>query len=456
MNATQIRSVLSDLAWRQLESSLGMPALLVTPPRALDDIAAAPSRLPSNMLDQLTALLGGDQVRTSLAARAEHTRDLAAQLRLRQGDLGGVPDAVLRPRKEADLLAILRLCADAGIAVCPPSSDAAHVALDLSALDAMDGPDVLSGEVRAGGGLAVAELQSQLAERGLMLEGGDPGLSVADWARGAARLRGIRLATPQGLLTVDDDPALANIVAGFGVVASATLAIRRRPAGMESRAWRFADFAAGLAALREAMRESIILLDPRLADQPQTQFFDSLQPEQGWLSQFLARLRKQASDGAMLSAQLTRGDQRRFKPIAARLGGRPVPVQKHMTAQALRAALLEHGAALDQIGMRASWAKLPALYAAARAALEGAMVQQAPREGARGLALASLDEPDADGAYLTMTWIFARKLGDEAAQATAIRSHAVAAMAREEEGLAEAVRTAIRNTLDPSGIVTPR
>ena len=55
-----------------------------------------------------------------------------------------------------------------------------------------------------------------------------------------------------------------------------------------------------------------------------------------------------------------------------------------------------------------------------------------------------------------MTWIFARKLGDEAAQATAIRSHAVAAMAREEEGLAEAVRTAIRNTLDPSGIVTPR
>jgi alkyldihydroxyacetonephosphate synthase len=454
MNATQIRSVLPDPAWRRLESALGMPALLVTPARALDDIVPAPGRLPANMLEQLTGLLGIDQVRTGLAGRADHTRDLAALLRLRQGDLGGVPDAVLRPRKEADLLAVLRICAGAGITVGAPSFDAAHVVLDLSALDGMDGPDVLSGEVRAGGGLAVADLQARLAERGLMLEGGDPALSVADWAPGAARLHGIRLATPEGLVTVEDDPALAGVLARFGIVASATLAIRRRPAAMTPQGWRFADFAAGLAALREATRESITLLAPSLADQPQTQFFDSLQPERGWFAQLGGRLRKEAANGAMLTAHMTQSDRSRFKPIAARLGGRPAPVQARMTAMALRAALLERGAALDQIGVRATWAKLPGLYATVRAALEAAMTQQAPREGARGLALASLDEPNADGAQLTMTWIFARKLGDEAAQAAAIRSQAVAALAREREGLAETVRAAIRNTLDPSGVVT--
>jgi hypothetical protein len=126
-----------------------------------------------------------------------------------------------------------------------------------------------------------------------------------------------------------------------------------------------------------------------------------------------------------------------------------------MAVESLRAALLEHGAALDRIGVRATWAKLPGLYAAARVALEAAMIQQAPREGARGLALASLDEPDAHGAQLTMTWVFARKLGDEAAQATAIRAQAAAALAREREGLTEVVRVAIGNTLDPSRIVRP-
>lgn len=454
MNATQIRKALPDIAWQRLEAGLGMPALLVTPARALDDIVPVPSRLPPTVLEKMTSLLGADQVRTGLAARVGFTRDLVAQLRLRQGDLGGVPDAVLRPRKEAELWTLLRLCAETGTTVGAPPSDGAHVALDLSALDGMEGPDTLSGHVSAGGGLPINELQAQLAERGLMLEGGDPDLTVADWARNAASLHGVRLATPQGLV-IEDDPALASVLARFGVIASATLAVRRRPAGLEPRAWRFADFAAGLAALREAARESIILAFPSLMDEQQARFFQIFQPEPGWFAMLPAPLRKEAAGGATLAAHLGRADLARFKPIAARLGARPAPVQSNMGAGPLRAALLERGAALDQISVRAPWAKLPALYAAARAALEVAMIEQAPREGARGMALAGLTEPDVDGARLTMTWIFARKLGDEAAQATAIRSCAAAALAQERDGLAEAVRNVIRDTLDPAKILAP-
>jgi hypothetical protein len=152
---------------------------------------------------------------------------------------------------------------------------------------------------------------------------------------------------------------------------------------------------------------------------------------------------------------MARADHVRFKSIARHLGGRPARPQTRMSAAALRAALLEHGAALDRIAARAPWAKLPALYAAARAALDAAMLEAAPRDGARGMVLASLSEPQAQGARLVLTWIYARKLGDEAAQALAIRARAQAAMARQDDRLTDAVRRAIADTLDPAGIVQP-
>jgi alkyldihydroxyacetonephosphate synthase len=430
-----------------------MPALLVTPARALDDIAPAPGRLPVNVLDAMSALLGGDRVRINLATRADHTLPLMAQLRLRQGDLGGVPDAVLFARSEADVLALLRLCADAGVAVGAPATDAAHVVLDLSALNAVDGPDILSGQVRAGGGLAVAELDTRLADRSLMLDGGDHGRAVAGWAAQATGLCGIRLATPQGLAVIADDPALATLLAGQGIVTQATFAVRRRPTRVERKAWRFPDFAAGLAALREAAREMIVLLHPRLMDEQQTRFLDSLQPESGLMALFLARLRKEPSGGALLQAKLARGDRKRFAAIAARLGGRPCAGLDRMAGATIRSALLERGAAMDGISVRAPWVRLPALYAAARTALEAVMAQQAPREGARGLVLAALREPDANGARLDLSWIFARRLGEDAPQADAIRRRAEAVLTPPAEGLEGAVRAAIAATLDPSAIV---
>jgi alkyldihydroxyacetonephosphate synthase len=453
MNATQIRKVLPDTAWRRLEAGLGMPALLVTPARALGDIAPAPNRLPASIVEAMTALLGPGQIRTDLAARADHTQPLSAQLRLREGDLGGVPDAVLLVRNETDVLALLRLCADAGVVVGAPAADAVHVVLDLSALNAVNGPDILSGQVHAAGGLAVGGLDARLAERGLMLNGGDHDGAVAGWAAQARDLCGIRLATPQGLAVIVDDPALATLLAGLGIVTEATFAVRRRPAAAERKAWRFPDFAAGLAALREAARESTPLLHPHLMDEQQTRFFDSLQPEPGLVAQLLARLRKESAGGALLQAELARGDSRRFAVIAARLGGRPCAGLDRMAGATIRSALLERGAAMDGISVRAPWVRLPALYAAARTALEAVMAQQAPREGARGLVLAALREPDANGARLDLSWIFARRLGEDAPQADAIRRRAEAVLTPPAEGLEGAVRAAIAATLDPSAIV---
>lgn len=451
MNATQIRKVLPDAAWRRLELGLDMPALLVTPARALDDIA--PSRLPANILDAMTVLLGAEGVRTSLAARAAHTTSLAGQLRLRQGDLGAVPDAVLSPRSEADVLALLRLCADAQVAVGTPPADAVHVALDLAALNQLEPGDALAGQVHAGGGLTLAALDSRLAERGLMAADADPDLTVSEFARTTPSLTGIRLATPQGLAVVEDDGALAAAMAPSGVVTAATLAVRRRPVGTERIAWRFADFAAGLAALREAELAGIVLVHPRLSDAEETGLFDSLAPERGPLAALLARLKRQQDGGALLQAGMTRADQARLVPIAKKLGARAVPPQDRMATAALRAALLERGAAMDGLSCRASWARLPGLYANARAALDQTMRQETPRAGAHGLVMASLRDADALGARLTLRWLFARRLGDEATQATAIRARAQEVVAAQRDGLTASVRAAIGDTLDPSAIL---
>ena len=460
MNATQIRKSLPDAAWRRLEEALGMPALLVTPARALDDIQTAPSRLPPNILEEMTRLLGEGRVHQALAARAAHMPGLDAQLRLRQGDAGGVPDAVLRPADSAQLVALLRLCADAAIAVGPlacGAADAVHVALDLSSLDAIEDIDTLSGQVRAGGGLGVAALDSALTPRGLMLEcaTADPLMTVAAWTRHAPGLRGARLVTPQGPAVLDDDPGMAAVLAGGGVVTAATLAVRRRPAGSEPLRWCFPDFAAGLAALREAAREGLAPIQPHLSDDQQTALFDSLEPEPSILAALWARLRKQRAGGASLSLQLARGEQAQFKAIATRLGAWAAPVRERMAMRALAHALLERGAAMDQTSRRVSWAKLPGLYAAARAALDGVMAQHAPREGARGLVLASVDAPDAHGANLTLRWIYARKLDDEVAQAESIHARALQVMASPSDPLAAAARAAMIDVLDPKGIVRP-
>ena len=61
MNATQIRKSLPDAAWRRLESGLAMPALLVTPARARDDINPGPGRVPPDILDDMIRLLGADR-----------------------------------------------------------------------------------------------------------------------------------------------------------------------------------------------------------------------------------------------------------------------------------------------------------------------------------------------------------------------------------------------------------
>src|SRR5438270_13995010 len=93
-----------DEVWTWLAGEVGMPTLLATPARPLEEIALAASRLSETERRVLAALLGAERVREDKYERAFHARGRAYQdlIRLRAGDLSDPPEAALYPRAAAE------------------------------------------------------------------------------------------------------------------------------------------------------------------------------------------------------------------------------------------------------------------------------------------------------------------------------------------------------------------
>src|SRR5580698_10605397 len=95
--------------WTWLAQQLGMPSLLATPARPIEEISLPPSRLSAAQRAQFVSLLGVGRVRDSAYERAFHARVRSYHdlLRLRAGDLSVAPDAVLYPRAAEEVTSLL-------------------------------------------------------------------------------------------------------------------------------------------------------------------------------------------------------------------------------------------------------------------------------------------------------------------------------------------------------------
>jgi alkyldihydroxyacetonephosphate synthase len=494
----------NEPAWRWLAQAFAMPALLATPPRDLADITLPPSHLAGNAQAKLVALLGASGVQTDAFARARHAggRNLEGLLRLRAGDLSAAPDAVLYPRNESDVLAVLKLCAEMDIALVPFAGGTGDIAmargthdtvlaLDLSELNRVTSVDAVSGLAQAEAGIRGPELERQLAARGMMLGhrpdrfefsslGGwiaQPGAGqeaarygeVSDW------LYGLRVATPRG--PMNPTGTLKHLMLGsrgtFGVITGATIRIRALPAREEHRAYLFPDFASGLAAMREVQRIGLQHTLLSLSDDSQTRLSRALQKAgQGWtlaehFFDVYLSVRRFDSGAARLLAGFAGTDsevaaaRKRFDGLAKRLGALALGVdttwhEQRFAAGYRRDTLLDRGVSMDRLELSASWAKLPPLFVAIRAALKQAMRNHAPRPGAHGLVLCQAGPARPDGAILTFTWLFPRILEDGISQAQNIRRAALAmAQGSSGEPLEQEVLRAIKQSLDPKAILNP-
>lgn len=459
-----IESAPTEPAWRWLAQSLGMPALLATPARPRGESNVPPSRLAEPARQKFSALLAerlclDDQTRQAHAV----TRDAAATLRLRNGDFTHVPDAVFRPRSEAEILAVLNICGEAGVAV--GSKDGRHAAfgvLDLGGMADILSLDAVSGVAQAQAGIASADLARQLAARGMMFSAQEFPM-LGDWITqdlGTGDVMDVRIATPKGLLS-----GILLRASPFGIITAATLRVRALPARATHLHVLFPDFASGLAAMRETQRDGVAHVVMQLSDGDETRFHRNLaaMTRAPTLVQRFASIvrglhQPQHSpaafsitfNGPAADVDIAR---KRFAARARRLGA---STWDGLATPDYRSQLLDRGVTVDQLVASATWSELPALYTALRSALDQAMRHHAPCADAHGLVLTQITGARHDGADLTCTFLYPRQLNGDVAQAQAIRQAALdvlTARTIKTDAADNEIRSAIGMALDPAGIL---
>ncbi len=471
--------------WNWLAAELGMPSLLATPARPLEELALPAPRLERDERAALVTILGEERVRDDDFARAFHARGRSYHdlLRLRAGDLSTAPDAVVCPRGTEEIQAILVLADARGIAVVPygggtsvvggVTADAgAHKAvltLDLSGMDRVLDIDLVSGTATAEAGISGPALEKALTAKGMTLGhypqsfeystlGGwishrGAGQQSSRYGRAEDWLVAAKLITPRGVVTTEDFPAsaagprLTDLVLGaegaFGIISEATVRVRAAAPTRAFGGFLFRDFQSGATAIREAVQAEIPVSMLRLSDDAETGFYRAYgrvgkrAGPGSWIEQRYLGLRgfDQAAcamiamfegDRATVSAAKTG-----FARIAKGLGALDIGSgtgrrwqQGRFHGPYLRDPMMDRGVGVDTLETATSWSKLDHLYATTRAALEKAIIETAPRPGAHGIVMCHISHSYPDGASLYFTYIFPRALDGEIAQWQAIKTAA--------------------------------
>ncbi|TQM68394.1 alkyldihydroxyacetonephosphate synthase [Actinomadura hallensis] len=490
------------------------------PPAALDAVDVPACRLNDEDLTALAKIVGDSGVRADTETRVRHTRGKSTPdlLRIRSGDAGDAPDAVVLPGGHDEVLAVLGLCAERGIAVVPfgggtsvvgglaPAGGAAFVALDLRRMNALVSVDEVSRTAVLQPGLRAPDAEARLAERGYTLGhfpqsfewasiGGfaaarSSGQASAGYGRFDDMVVGLTVATPEGTLDLGRAPKsaagpdLRQLVLGsegaLGVITSVTARIHPVPEAREYEGWRFASFAEGTAALRRLAQDGPQPTVLRLSDETETMIgladptaIGAGSPDGGPPSQCLAVLgfegtARQVADRRAAAAEALRA-----------AGGEPLgaePGEKwergRFDAPYLRDALLDVGAFVETLETAAFWRDVPRLYEAVRTALIGAL----SGAGTPPLVMCHISHVYPSGASLYFTVVSAQGKDDPVAHwdrakravndaiidagGTISHHHGVGTdhrdwYAREIGPLGVAVLRAVKERVDPAGILNP-
>jgi alkyldihydroxyacetonephosphate synthase len=479
----------NEAAWTWLANEVGMPSLLATPARALDDIALAPSRLDAAERAHFAKVLGEDRVRDDHFERAFHARGRSYHdlLHLRAGNLTTAPDAVLYPRGTEEVLSVLSFASENNIAVIPygggtsvvgsVTADAGGfksvVSLDMSGMDRLITVDPISRTATAEAGIYGPALDKALRAQNFVLGhypqsfefstlGGwvahrGAGQQSSRYGRAHDWLVAAKLVTPRGLLTTEDfpgssaGPRLTDLLLGsegtFGIITEATFHIQPAPAASLYTGFLFRDFASGTAAIRQAVQEDLPVAMLRLSDAEETRFYRAYgsvgkrKGIGGHIADAYLKYRKFGDSAAAMVAGFE-GDNatieqshRRFAEIAKRLGALAIGkstgkrwYEGRFHGPYLREPMMDRGLGVDTLETATSWPKIDALYAAVKKALEDTIQQTAPRPGARGIVACHISHSYPDGASLYFTYIFPRALDGDVAQWLAIKRAATDAI----------------------------
>ncbi|GEB13884.1 FAD-binding protein [Pimelobacter simplex] len=264
-------------------AALGVPEPRITPPAAL---AALCSDAPVDRLGH---------------ARGKAFRDVVRNL---TGDLGPVPDLVVRPRTEQDVVDVLDWCTSTGTPVVPygggssvvggvePRFEGPAVSLDLEHLDQVVEVDPVSRAARIQGGVYGPALEAQLKPHGLTLRHFPQSFefsTLGGWL--ATRAGGhfatlathiddltesLRVVTPAGTSTSrrlpgsgagpSPDRLFLGSEGALGVITEAWMRLQDRPVWQRTATAGFASYDAAVAATRALAQSGLHPSNCRLLD----------------------------------------------------------------------------------------------------------------------------------------------------------------------------------------------
>jgi len=387
-----------------------------------------PSRLPESARTALVSVVGAGHLRVDDDSRIRHAagRSYLDLVRLRAAEVEG-PDAVVLPGSAQEVAAVLRACAEEGVAVVPFGGGTsvvggvaplrgrfpAVVSLDLRRLDRVLAVDEMSLLARLQPGLRGPEAEAQLGALGLTLGhfpqsyehatvGGyaatrSAGQASTGYGRFDELVVGAVLQTPAGELRLGRGaasaagPDLLAFALGsegvLGVLTELTVKVRRRGTGHRYEGVFFRSWEQGCAALRALAQEGVAPDVTRLSDPDETRLQLALSGGGAKARVGRALLAARGYRPGCLAVLGWDGDPAAVGPRRAAVRsvvrrhaglsvGRSVGerwARGRYDGPYLRDDLLDAGVLVETLETSATWSRLDATWAAVRAAVAGAL-----------------------------------------------------------------------------------
>ena len=283
-------------------------------PVAFDELSVGEPRLDSGLRGALESAVGGDHVSTDAHDRVVHARgkSLRDLVRHRRGDVGRLPDVVVRPGDEQAVAAILSAALEADAVVipfgggtsisgsleAPAGEERTVISVDLERLDRVLEIDDTSRLARVQAGALGPALEQQLNERGWTFGhfpdsfthstlGGwiatrSSGMQSDRFGDIADLVRAVRVVTPAGILatrpvpSTSTGPSVREMVLGsegrLGIITEATVHVQRTSARRMILGYLLPSWPEALAAMRDIAASEAEPSVTRVSDAPETAF----------------------------------------------------------------------------------------------------------------------------------------------------------------------------------------
>ena len=435
-------------------------------PAAFESLHVPEPSAPPGLAAALADAVGRDHVSTDPLDRVVHARgkSLRDLVRHRRGELGRIPDAVVRPGDEEEAGAVVRAVLDADAVLIPfgggtsitgsleaPQDERRPViSLDASRLRRVLAVDAASNLARIEAGAFGPDIERQLNAQGWTFGhfpdsfthstlGGwiatrSSGMQSDRYGDIADITRAVRVVTPAGLLVTrpvphaSTGPSVREMVLGsegrLGVITEATVHVRRLPERRVILGYLFPTWADGLAAMGDIAASEAAPSVTRVSDSYETAFSFATRKDptivdrakSAALRAYLRRRRGfdlEAMCLAFIGYEGTQshvaGQRKAVRRIATRHGGLCIGAspgelydQKKFDTPYIRDFLLDRGALADVSETAAPWSRLTALYDTAMAAAHGAFSDL----GVLGYVMCHLSHSYHAGACLYFTFGF--------------------------------------------------